>query len=64
MNVDFKGKDKSWCRGFDIDAPNEKDALSKIYLQLHDSMHCTFRVWSCVELVDNPKIQEVQNELL
>lgn len=63
MNIDYRGRDKSWTRVVEVAAETEECALIKMYMDLHNNMHCTFRIWSCIELTENPKL-EVKNETL
>lgn len=64
LNVDFKGREKSWCKVFEIEANSEDEAVSKMYMQLHNTMKCAFRVWSCVEQSENPKLEDKNETLL
>ena len=56
--IDFRGKDKSWTCAREVEADSELHALQNLYVDLHTTMKCAFRVWSIVELVENPKVEE------
>ena len=60
--VDFRGKEKSWCCAREVEADSELHALQDLYVSLHTTMKCTFRIWSITEMIENPKLEENKDE--